>query len=79
MAGGFFGVLGLLVTKCRGEPKAEGFVVDVVVGVDEDGGAGRMSEHGAGVTGGHMWKIRVLSTTSSAAQKRCEAEERWAA
>ena len=41
------------VSELVSQPITKGFV-DITVGVDEDGAAGQMSEHGAGVTPGHM-------------------------
>ena len=41
------------VSELVSQPITKGFF-DITVGVDEDGPAGQVSEHGAGVTRGHM-------------------------
>jgi hypothetical protein len=62
--GSFFGILffrtvGHQVSELVSQPITKG-LVDITVGVDEDGPAGQVSEHGAGVPRGHMQVKDVL-------------------
>jgi hypothetical protein len=81
LAGSFIGILffrtvGHQVSELVSQPITKR-CVDITVGVDEDGPAGQVSEHGAGVTGGHM-KVKDASVVAVPSRDRTQRTHRRA-